>query len=219
MLDDKDNWLDDDKAFYKEKSKLKIEVKEISIKTVSSFFFGSTFISNFRRIKFGIFLSNTLNECSDKFVNNVLIIFFVTIKRIQMLLLQIILIYYIFKPIHNRTGPGRTNHGVNTTTHIQWALPLWNLASIYEFLNEDKNMIYHSTALHRSHRMKCYWTLFSDFALWRKFFKLIPPWYEQDPLLSPRYQGLYWAKKNLLCETSQIRNKIRIAVTHAFSIK
>ena len=81
-------------------------------------------------------------------VKTILMIFwngyaFVTIKRIEMLLLQIILIYYIFKPIHNRTGPGRTNHGVNTTTHIQWALE--NLASIYEFLNEGKNMIYHST--------------------------------------------------------------------------
>ena len=30
MLDDKDKWLDDDKALYKEKSKLKIDAKEIS---------------------------------------------------------------------------------------------------------------------------------------------------------------------------------------------
>lgn len=128
------------------------------------------------------------------------------------------MIYYIFKPIHNRTGPGRTNHGVNTTTHIQWALG--NLASIYEFLNEDKNMIYHSTALHRSHRIKCYWTLFSDFALWRQFFKLIPPWYEQDPLLSPRYQGLYRAKKNLLSETeSDQKQNQEHRVTHAFYIQ
>lgn len=71
MLDDKDKWLDDDKALYKEKSKLKIEGKEISKQTVCSFFFGATFISNFRRIKFEMFLSNTLNECSDKFVKKI----------------------------------------------------------------------------------------------------------------------------------------------------
>ena len=218
MLDDKDKWLDDDKAFYKEKSKLKIEVKEISIKTVSSFFFGSTFISNFRRIKFGIFLSNTLNECSDKFVNNVLIIFFVTIKRIQMLLLQIILIYYIFKPIHNRTGPGRTNHGVNTTTHIQWALrcEIW-----LQFMNFwMRTKIWFITQQHCIDPIE--WNViehyFQILLFGGNFFKLIPPWYEQDPLLSPRYQGLYWAKKNLLCETSQIRDKIRSRVTHAFYI-
>ena len=176
MLDDKDKWLDDDKAFYKEKSKLKIEVKEISIKTVSSFFFGSTFISNFRRIKFGIFLSNTLNECSDKFVNNVLIIFFVTIKRIQMLLLQIILIYYIFKPIHNRTGPGRTNHGVNTTTHIQWALrcEIW-----LQFMNFwMRTKIWFITQQHCIDPIE--WNViehyFQILLFGGNFFKLIPPW-------------------------------------------